>query len=203
MKKYLLTALLWVFAFVGFVSADTVWNYSSDDEISTLTVSNSSYTIGLYDYLTSDYWYFCISSSDFPYYIGIDWVISTPIYVNSSSYCSSSLVYADTDLFFYSDSSLQDSKNIDWTVYISSSEITYSSSSGGWDSGDSPLLSGWTTAFSGIISSLGSAVSEFIPYVAYIWIWLLGAIIWFVAIKRLINRIRAKIFWTFNSRRRK
>ena len=60
-----------------------------------------------------------------------------------------------------------------------------------------PIIEWWTSTFTPIITWLTNSVNEFIPYVAYVWIWLLTAIIWFVAIKRLINWVRAKIFSSF------
>lgn len=48
-----------------------------------------------------------------------------------------------------------------------------------------------------VITWLSSAVVEIIPYIVYIWLWVLGAILWFVAIKWLINWIRSKILSPF------
>ena len=190
-------------------SADTVWNFTSDSTIFSLTLSDSS-SVSVENLLSinqdifgSDF-YVCISTNDIPYYFNYDWALENPISsVSSSNYCSSdSFSVWDYEFYFTSDLEYT-SKNLNWTFYFSSSPITYSSSSD-WDSSDSSwLLPWWTWTFWWIISSLGSAVSEFIPYVAYIWLWLLGAIIWFVAIKRLINRVRAKIFWTFSWWRRR
>lgn len=53
----------------------------------------------------------------------------------------------------------------------------------------------WT--FEPVISWLTNSMNEFIPYVAYIGLWILSVIIWFVAIKWLINRVRAKVLGTF------
>lgn len=62
---------------------------------------------------------------------------------------------------------------------------------------DPPLIQWGTEAFSGVLTSVSSSVSEFIPYIVYIWIWLLTASIWFVAIKRLINRLKSKFLNPF------
>lgn len=194
MKKYLLTALLWVFGLVGFTNATeytfTCWWWTCEPSSFTPTTT-FSYSSDLIDYTCSNTK--CeieIYSSDSSYYCD---------FLKNSNWFS---LTSDVDLCVF-DSSLTYSVAYDMNPFASFTITEPTPSSGLWDSDSSPLLSGWTTVFSGIISSLGSAVSEFIPYVAYIWIWLLGAIIWFVAIKRLINRIRAKIFGTFNSRRRK
>lgn len=66
-----------------------------------------------------------------------------------------------------------------------------------------PILSGGTTAFDEIIGSLESTMAEFIPYVVYVWLGVLGAVIWFVAIKWLMNWTRAKVLWTFSSWKRR
>ena len=66
-----------------------------------------------------------------------------------------------------------------------------------------PILSGGTTALEPIITSLGSTLTEFIPYVVYVGLWVLGAVIWFVAIKWLMNWTRAKVLGTFSSGRRR
>lgn len=66
-----------------------------------------------------------------------------------------------------------------------------------------PILSGWTTALQPIITSLGDTLTEFIPYVVYVGLGVLGAVIWFVAIKWLMNWTRAKVLWTFSSGRRR
>lgn len=68
---------------------------------------------------------------------------------------------------------------------------------------NTPILSGGTQAFDGIITSLNTTLSEFIPYVVYVGLGVLGAVLWFVAIKWLMNWTRAKVLGTFSSRRRR
>ena len=53
------------------------------------------------------------------------------------------------------------------------------------------------SVFSSVIWNLWLTISEFIPYVVYIWLWVLGVLIWFVAIKWFINWIRRKILSPF------
>lgn len=65
------------------------------------------------------------------------------------------------------------------------------------------ILSGWTTALQPIITSLSTTLTEFIPYVVYVGLGVLGAVIWFVAIKWLMNWTRAKVLWTFSSGKRR
>lgn len=66
-----------------------------------------------------------------------------------------------------------------------------------------PILSNGTWDLAPIITSLGNTLSEFIPYVVYVWLGVLGAVIGFVAIKWLMNWTRAKVLWTFSSGRRR
>lgn len=61
-----------------------------------------------------------------------------------------------------------------------------------------PILSGGTTALKPIIDSLSGTLTEFIPYVVYVGLGVLGAVIWFVAIKWLMNWTRAKVLGTFS-----
>ena len=49
------------------------------------------------------------------------------------------------------------------------------------------ILSWGTTALEPIITSLSSTLTEFIPYVVYVGLGVLGAVIGFVAIKWLSN----------------
>ena len=65
------------------------------------------------------------------------------------------------------------------------------------------ILSGGTASLEPIITSLTTTLTEFIPYVVYVGLWVLGAVIWFVAIKWLMNWTRAKVLGTFSSRRRR
>lgn len=65
------------------------------------------------------------------------------------------------------------------------------------------ILSGGTASLAPIIESLGDVMTEFIPYVVYIWLWVLGAVIGFTAIRWLMNWTRAKVLGTFSSGRRR
>ena len=163
--------------------------------------------------MSSENLYVCSYSSPNPYTIYLDsyieWSLSSEYLSNNNVYC-----FPVIESFFNGGDvvgiySIFDSYGSDnnisqiWTLYLSNSPITYSSSNSGGSDSSSWILSGWTTVFSWIISSLWSVMSEFIPYVAFVGLWLLGAIIGFVAIKRLVNRIRAKILWTFSGWRRR
>lgn len=53
------------------------------------------------------------------------------------------------------------------------------------------------SSLSPVVNWLRNTILEFIPYIVYVWIWILSALIWFVAIKRLINRLRNKTLSPF------
>lgn len=65
------------------------------------------------------------------------------------------------------------------------------------------ILSEGTGALAPIVTSLQTTLSEFIPYVVYVWLGVLWAVIWFVAIKWLMNWTRAKVLGTFSSWKRR
>lgn len=65
------------------------------------------------------------------------------------------------------------------------------------------ILSWGTASLEPIITSLSSTLTEFIPYVVYVGLGVLGAVIGFVAIKWLMNWTRAKVLWTFSSGKRR
>jgi len=60
-----------------------------------------------------------------------------------------------------------------------------------------PILASWNATFDPAINWLKSVMSEFIPYVVYVWLGIVVAVLGFVAIRWLINWVRAKIFETF------
>lgn len=65
------------------------------------------------------------------------------------------------------------------------------------------ILSWGTASLEPIMTSLSETLTEFIPYVVYVGLGVLGAVIGFVAIKWLMNWTRAKVLWTFSSWRRR
>lgn len=215
MKKYLLTALLWVFGLFGFASADTVWNFTSDSEICTYSFSDSSYVdvTSLSQCGVSDnYWnwifdfYACLDSDDswFVFWWTINWN-DWDYYTPTLPFCFS-LEYGDVSLEFYNPSSDFENNDfieeyISWKIYYSTSPVTYSSSSGGWDSWT--LLPWWEGDLSWIISWLNSVIDEFLPYLVYIWLGLITSTIWFIAVRWLVGRTSSKVRWTFSSWKRK
>lgn len=65
-----------------------------------------------------------------------------------------------------------------------------------------PILPWWSNwSLTPAINWLHDTVREIIPYVIYIWIWVLLAILWFYWIRRLVNRIAWKINSVFRSKR--
>ena len=63
---------------------------------------------------------------------------------------------------------------------------------------DPPLVPDWT--LNSVVGGVGSVVGEFIPYVVYIWFWVLIASLWFVAIKWLLSYLYQKVKKTFRSK---
>lgn len=62
---------------------------------------------------------------------------------------------------------------------------------------DTPLLSGGTASLDIIIDWLEGVMAEFIPYVAHVGLGIIVAVLWFVAIRWLVNWVRAKVFSSF------
>ena len=67
-----------------------------------------------------------------------------------------------------------------------------------WPSSKMPV-----STLSPVISWLSNAINEFIPYVVYVGLGVLGVIIWFVAIKWLLRYTKWKTLGVFKSRRKK
>ena len=60
-----------------------------------------------------------------------------------------------------------------------------------------PILSGWTATLDEALTGLSTVMSEFVPYVAHVGLWIITAVLGFVAIRWLVNWVRAKIFDSF------
>ena len=220
MKKYLLTALLGSFACIGFASADTVDNFTSESEICTYSFSDRDSVSFDWDSLFSivrpcsndDEFYVCISSNDIPYAVyrssgGAEF----NEYVTVSNYCYAWTEFVeDADYHFYNDLSNQDDlniKSISWKFYFSATPITYSSSSGwssGWSSSSSWILnSTWQAYLWSVLSGVQSVVTELIPYMVYLALAILVVTLGFIAIKWLMNYTSRRVTGLFSSRRRK
>ena len=210
MKKYFLTALLGAFACIGFASADTVWNFTSDSTIYKENFSDSSPYWNMWNIgpnINNLDYYACVVSSDFPYYLS--YAEGTPVYVDTSYYCyNNALDYWDSDFWFTTDwvMNWETDKSVSWFVYYSLSPISYSSSgwSSGWSSSSStPLLnSTWQAYLWNVLSWIQSVVSEFVPYMIYIALWILVVTLWFIAVKWLMNYAWNKVTSIFKSKRR-
>lgn len=185
MKKYLLSSLLGVFVlFSAFVSAEsftfigdwwTAWEYSPSSFTTDWWLLNYTSFVPNYDCFLNIGW-------DCQFYVNNDWIVDT----------SSSCIGFNLPAWTY---------NVNWGPWNSCNSFSITV----WNSWDSSwtLLPWWITTLDWLISSLKSVLYEFIPYLVYIGLGVLGAIIWFIAIKRLINRIRVKVLWTFSGGRRR
>ena len=149
MKKYLLTALLWVFGlFTAFASADYsfVWWWEWLDQY----YNPSDITFSNLDLDTSKVSYECPNWNCYLWFM-TDSTLCRFFYNNWT------LTIDDFDTDGCTDMNWEYWVVADWD-YNTFSSFTVcpngcSSSSGWWDSDSSPLLSGWTTVFSWIISS--------------------------------------------------
>lgn len=59
------------------------------------------------------------------------------------------------------------------------------------------ILSWGTATLDQAIDGLSWVMSEFIPYVAHVGLWIIVAVLGFVAIRWLVNWVQAKIFGAF------
>jgi len=196
MKKYLLTFILSIIWFIGFSNADFTF-------------------VGYWEWFDSSY-----TPSD---------VIFSDLDLDSSK-VSFECPNWNCFLWFMTDSTLCRLNYNNWTLTIddfdtdgctdmnweywvtSDSEFNVFSSltvcpngcsSDEWAWTWSTLLPNWESDLSWIISWLNSTITEFIPYLVYLGLWIITVIIWFVAIRWLVNRTQAKIRWTFSSWRRR
>lgn len=70
-----------------------------------------------------------------------------------------------------------------------------------WILPDPPLVPWTFSNFTPVIDWISDVTTEFIPYVVYIWIWTLLVILWFIAVKWLVNWLVRKITVIFKSKR--
>lgn len=199
MKKLILTSLLGLFGFVGaFASATDYtfqwtmfwYEYTPSQLVLTedLTIDSSNFSYTLFDWVRQsafNIWDVCEINYDHDIFsIWAEW------------YCSlSAWTY---NLFWWWESAFS-------SVFISFSDSwTWDNSwwDNSWDNSWS-LLPWGESDLSWIISWLSNTINEFIPYLVYLGLWIITVIIWFVAVRWLINRTQAKIRWTFSSWRRR
>lgn len=190
MKKYLLTSLLWVFALFGFASAESftfvgAW-WSFDWYYEPWTFTTDWWIISNFNTVWN--WYF---------YIKQDWeyIYQFPCWSEDCSAEGDLVNWVSISAWTYELSTESDEA-------FTSVSFSISSSFEWWDSSWS-LLPWWEWSLSWIITWLNSTITEFIPYLIYLWLWIITVIIWFVAIRWLVNRTQAKIRWSFSSWRRR
>lgn len=199
MKKLLITSLLGLFGFFGaFASADYTFQWTVDW---TYTPSQ----LVLTEILTID-------SSNFSY-TQFDWQFNSAVeFLDSNENVVCNINYEDDSLFFrwfvWDDVLPWYCILSAWTYDLSWRWMSFSSftiivrDSEWWDNSWS-LLPWGESDLSWIITWLNSTITEFIPYLVYLGLWIITVIIWFVAVRWLINRTQAKIRWTFSSWRRR
>ena len=198
MKKYLSVLLVGLFTSVGaFASADTVDWFTSESQICSVSISNSSsmWVWDLNDSCSDLLWY------DHDYLnvcfdVSPDWYF---MYDNSSekiSYiwpvCRSELEFWDYGFYFYSDTN-GTSQNVSWKFYMSNDFITPPSSSS--DNNNSwitiPWIS-WSSFASGITNWVNAMIWWFgtwIPKLMMYWLPILVVVIFWRKIWSFIKRI--------------
>lgn len=202
MKKYLLSSLLWLFILFG---AFTNAGFQSNSEICNYSVecSYNPWFLDWFDYNCqfpfnnpdcTDYYsyddsiYLCLSSSSIPFSISD---MRETYNITSDNFCITNDTYY-YDTYFYTSIP-------NFNIIYSKSPITYISTPEWWIDWDSSwtLLPNWTDDLKWIVDGLKSTMAEFVPYIVYIGLWIIVAILWFVAIRWLVNWVRAKIFDNF------
>lgn len=174
MKNLKLLLLWWIFTLVW------IFNFSNSQFVDTLNIDCSDKSI----YYCED---FSISSDHqfaMPYlnfYLIFDWW-SKKFFWNYSSFSSSSYSSYWKIIWFQND-------HCDWINYWSDFEFSCKS--------DKMPVSSLTPA----IDSLKNTTYQIIPYVVYIWIWTLLVVLWFYAIRWLVNWIVKKLNSLFSSKR--
>lgn len=173
MKKYLLTLLVVWISFIWFSNANII------------TTSCNGYrspcSINDYTYKIWNDVYSCFRVSD-----NIEKVVLT-------STCNGFFDYSFWDDWHWNESCLDSftftNKSV---VCVNSDDWTFS-----FNFVAKPLVSWGSSNFTPVLTSISSSISEFIPYIVYIGLWILGALIWFYAIRWFINWLRKKIFSSF------
>lgn len=181
LKLFLLWWILSILSIGSFSNAESITTSCSSFR---KACSVSDYTYQLYNDV-----YSC-----FNIWNKVEKVIITPN-------CSRSFNYNDWLVDYYDNHSCSD-----WPLTITNqSAICISSDNWSYtfDFVLKPLVSWWTSNFTPIITWLTNSINEFIPYVAYVWLGVLWVLIWFFAIKRLINWVRWNTLSIFNSRRKR
>lgn len=177
MKKYLLSLLVVWLTFIGFSSADLVLSCTN---WTNWTCTNIDFTAWYNNYNK------CVNLPD-----DVSQILLTPSNCNNNSF-EMNWPWGDTDW--------HSPYSCDQTYDITNMSVLCI-----WDSKWDftlkyiypPLLSWGSSNFTPVLTSISSSISEFIPYIVYIGLWILGALIWFYAIRWFINWLRKKIFSSF------
>lgn len=212
MKKYILGSLLWVFALFGaFASAESF----------TFNSSQGAYenSVDYSDYFTTQWWFINFTNFDVWDNWESHWYAFEIQDSESQTLCC---IEKDINVDWVSPelracawySTCQWYEISAWTYKATSTDEVFDSvsftisatpPSAWWDDWDNSwsLLPWGENDLSWIISWLSNTINEFIPYLVYLGLWIITALIWFVAIRWLINRTSSKVRWTFSSWRRR
>ena len=174
LKKLLILPILWSILWLGaFASADTVDGFTSDNDISVINIVDDSairmeeITEVKTDLNTNNpNFYVCISTDTVPYYLNWDWNSEFITLVSNKNYCSNfEYHYWDYWLSFYSDSEMESSVDFNWKLYVSSSPITYSSSSDSSDSslGIPEIPASFTSGLTSLVNNFGGTIANWLP----------------------------------------
>lgn len=189
--KFKLLLLWWI------ITLFWIFNYSNANSITFTKVWDwdySPYTFEAFDWMTNSIDYSC--SPDFPCWVRFDdWNFNE---------CFSMMCY-NWDCTTFTQYSC-----VNWQTYnievsgaseVPFLSITFSDWQISWWWSEWSVIVWWYWSLTPAISWLWESVSQLIPLVVYIWIGVLLAIIWFFAIRWLLNRLNWKINWYFSSKR--
>lgn len=188
-----LFSLFWIF---NFSSAENYeWMsfscYLWDNAIEWYNQCNDDYL----NFLSIEDWNYIVSASsnfNFEAYLTFmnakEW---QPFHISPSN--SISFSCEDWDCFSLN---IYNYSNVDWEWLIT---YTVSPASNWWSS--DTIIPWWFNNFVPVVNWLGSTVTQFIPFVVYISVWFLIAVLWFYAIKWLCNWFLIKLNSVFKSKR--
>lgn len=210
MKKYLLSLLIVWLTFISFSNADSLSLSCSDWNCTPWNISFSQWDIinSYEDWFNGQ----CT--------IKLNWLFSF-IDNNSNDYSCSSVIFNDGwiecnwDLYPSLPFTITNSSSLSFDYYYCSNDLTPNSvfsytptSSWWWDWWEWWntwwwIISWWIITLTPVVSWLNSLVVEIFPYLLYIGLWIIVVIVWFVAIRWLINWTQAKLRGTFSSWRKR
>ena len=168
---------------LSFASANTVdWFTSSSDicKVSFLNTESLDYTDFSscnFNDLSENTYYMCVSSSDVPYYV-VYWDEDDNYNYVSSSYSCFPTIHRlqDSVIYFLSDYGLWADyawveKDISWIAYLSSNEVSYSSSAWDSDSDWSISVPSWfTDSVNWLVSNFAWSIGNYAPTLIIVWL---------------------------------